>query len=150
MYEGQFFEEFRDDPKHYRDRRFTHVIDPFEIPKHWTVYRSFDWGYHRPFSCGWWAVDPDGVAYRILEFYGCTGEPNEGLKWPPQQVFAKIHAIEREHRYLTGKKSSALQTRPSGTAPQENPSPTRRQKIRCISPRETTSVFPAGCSCTTG
>ena len=104
VYEGQFFEEFRDDPKHYRDRRFTHVIDPFEIPKHWTVYRSFDWGYHRPFSCGWWAVDPDGVAYRILEFYGCTGEPNEGLKWPPQQVFAKIHAIEREHRYLTGKK----------------------------------------------
>ena len=104
VYEGQFFEEFRNDPKHYRDRRFSHVIDPFEIPKHWTVYRSFDWGYHRPFSCGWWAVDPDGVAYRILEFYGCTGEPNEGLKWPPQQVFAKIRTIEREHRYLAGKK----------------------------------------------
>ena len=46
--------------------------------KHWTVYRSFDWGYHRPFSCGWWAVDPDGVAYRILEFYGCTGVDDMG------------------------------------------------------------------------
>ncbi len=104
VYEGQFFEEFRDDPQHYRDRRFTHVIDPFEIPKDWPIYRSFDWGYHRPFSCGWWAVDRDGVAYRILELYGCRGEPNEGVRWPPDQVFEKIRAIEKEHRFLAGKR----------------------------------------------
>ena len=104
VYEGQFFEEFRDDPAHYKDRQLTHVIDPFEIPKHWTVYRSFDWGYNKPFSCGWWAVDPDGVLYRILEFYGCTGQPNEGIKWPPKQVFAEIHRIETEHRWLAGKR----------------------------------------------
>ncbi len=104
VYEGQFFEEFRDDPAHYKDRQLTHVIDLFEIPKHWTIYRSFDWGYNKPFSCGWWAVDPDGVLYRILEFYGCTGQPNEGIKWPPQQVFAEIHRIETEHRWLAGKK----------------------------------------------
>lgn len=104
VYEGQFFEEFRDDPAHYKDRQLTHVIEPFEIPKNWTIYRSFDWGYNKPFSCGWWAVDPDGVLYRILEFYGCTGQPNEGIKWPPQQVFAEIHRIETEHRWLAGKK----------------------------------------------
>lgn len=103
VYEGQFFEEFTDDPRHYADRRFSHVIDPFEIPAGWKIYRSFDWGYHRPFSCGWWAVDYDGTAYRILELYGSTGEPNEGVKWPPDQVFAKIHSIEREHRFLAGK-----------------------------------------------
>ena len=50
VYEGQFFEEFTDDPRHYADRRFSHVIDPFEIPAGWKIYRSFDWGYHRPFS----------------------------------------------------------------------------------------------------
>ena len=104
VYEGQFFEEFTDDPRHYKDRRYTHVIDPFEIPAHWKLYRSFDWGYHRPFSCGWWAVDCDGVAYRILELYGCTGEANEGVKWTPDQVFGKIREIEREHRFLAGKK----------------------------------------------
>ena len=104
VYEGQFFEEFRDDPAHYKDRQLTHVIDPFEIPAHWTIYRSFDWGYNKPFSCAWWAVDPDGVLYRILELYGCRGEPNEGLKWPPQQVFAEIHRIEAEHRWLAGKR----------------------------------------------
>ena len=67
IYEGQFFEEFSDKPDHYLDRQWTHVIEPFEIPDHWKIYRSFDWGYNRPFSCGWWAVDDDGILYRILE-----------------------------------------------------------------------------------
>lgn len=104
VFEGQFFEDFVDRPEHYQDQRWTHVIQPFEIPKDWKIYRSFDWGYHRPFSCGWWAVDYDGCVYRILEFYGCTGTPNEGVRWNPDQVFSEIHRIETEHRWLAGKK----------------------------------------------
>lgn len=103
IFEGQFFEEFRDDPQHYRDRLFTHVIEPFVPPRTWTVYRSFDWGYSRPFSCAWWAVDFDGRLYRILELYGCTKTPNEGVKWTPQQVFTEIARVEREHPYLKGR-----------------------------------------------
>ena len=103
IFEGQFFEDFVDSEEHYKDRRFTHVIDPFEIPEGWKIYRSFDWGYNKPFSCGWWAVDYDGIAYRILELYGCTETPNEGVKWTPDQVFSKIHEIETEHRWLKGK-----------------------------------------------
>lgn len=103
VYEGQFFEDFFDRPEHYTDRQFTHVIEPFEIPAGWKIYRSFDWGYAKPFSCGWWAVDYDGVVYRILELYGCTKTPNEGVKWTPPQVFAEIHRIETEHRWLAGK-----------------------------------------------
>ncbi len=108
VYEGQFFEDFFDRPEHYLDRRFTHVIEPFEIPPEWKIYRSFDWGYHRPFSCGWWAVDYDGVAYRILELYGCTGTPNEGVRWTPDQVFDKIRQIETEHRWLAGKRITGI------------------------------------------
>ncbi len=107
-YSGQFFAEWRDMPEHYGDRRWTHVIDPFEIPDHWRIYRSFDWGYNRPFSCGWWAVDHDGVAYRILELYGCTGTPNEGVRWTAQKVFEEIAKIEREHRWLKGKNISGV------------------------------------------
>lgn len=103
IFEGQFFEDFVDLSEHYLDRRWTNVIEPFEIPAGWKIYRSFDWGYAKPFSCGWWAVDYDGIAYRILELYGCTEQPNEGLKWTPPQVFAKIAEIEREHRWLAGK-----------------------------------------------
>ena len=104
IYEGQFFEDFFDKPDHYQDRQWTHVIDPFEIPAGWKIYRSFDWGYNKPFSCGWWAVDYDGVVYRVLELYGCTTTPNEGVKWTPPQVFAEIHRIETEHRWLSGKR----------------------------------------------
>ena len=104
VFEGQFFEDFVDRPEMYSDRQWTHVIDPFEIPDGWKIYRSFDWGYNKPFSCGWWAVDYDGVAYRILELYGCGNTPNEGVRWTPPQVFSEIHRIESEHRWLRGKK----------------------------------------------
>ena len=102
-YSGQYFTEWRDKPEHYNDRQWTHVIEPFEIPAGWRIYRSFDWGYNKPFSCGWWAVDYDGVVYRILELYGCTGTPNEGVRWNAPQVFEEIHRIETEHQWLKGK-----------------------------------------------
>ncbi|MBE6573671.1 MAG: Terminase-like family protein [Ruminococcaceae bacterium] len=103
IFEGQFFEEFRDDPDHYDDRRFTHVIKAFDIPFNWNIYRSYDFGYNKPFSCAWWAVDFDGVVYRILELYGCTSNPNEGVKWTPDRQFEEIARIEREHPWLKGR-----------------------------------------------
>ena len=98
-----FFEEWRDDPQHYRDRLWTHVIEPFEVPEHWRIYRGFDFGYARPFSIGWFAVDDDGRLYHILELYGCTNVPNTGLKWAPDQIFEEVKKIESEHRWLRGK-----------------------------------------------
>lgn len=103
VYEGQFFEDFRDDPEHYQDRRWTHVIEPFEIPDGWTICRSYDFGYGKPFSCAWWAVDYDGTIYRIMELYGCTRTPNEGVKWTPDKQFEEIHKMEVQHPWLKGK-----------------------------------------------
>lgn len=105
IYEGQFFEEFRDNPEGYQTRKWTHVIPAMrEIPRGWKIYRSFDWGYGKPFSCGWWALDYDGVAYRILELYGCReNSPNEGVKWTDDKIFDKIAEIERTHPYLAGR-----------------------------------------------
>lgn len=105
VYDGQVFEEFRDLREHYDDRCGTHVIAPFEIPAEWRIYRSFDFGYAKPFSVGWWAVDYDGRLYRILELYGCVrSEPNVGLRWTPDEIFTEISRIEREHRWLKGKR----------------------------------------------
>ena len=103
VYEGQFFEDFRDDPEHYQDRRWTHVIEPFEIPDGWKIRRSYDFGYGKPFSCAWWAVDYDGTIYRIMELYGCTRTPNEGVKWTPDKQFEEIHKTEMQHPWLKGK-----------------------------------------------
>lgn len=125
IYEGQFFEEFVDDPSHYLDKKYTHVIEPFEPPRGWKIYRSFDWGYAKPFSCAWWAVDYDGVFYRILELYGCrkdrdgTDIPNEGVKWIDDKIFSEIARMEREHPWLAGKKIMGVAD-PSIWAGEEN------------------------------
>ncbi len=123
IFEGQFFEDFRTEPdmraaaEHGESltaeelraqRRWVHVIEPFDLNagscRGWRIMRSYDFGYGKPFSCAWWAIDYDGVIYRILELYGCTGTPNEGVRWTPDKVFAEIARTEREHRWLQGKK----------------------------------------------
>lgn len=103
VFEGQVFGEFRDDPEHYLDRRFTHVIEPFDIPDTWTIYRGLDWGYSKPFSVGWYAISPAGRMYRFRELYGCTGEADTGVEWTVQQLGAKISEIEAEDDRLAGK-----------------------------------------------
>ena len=122
IFEGQFFEDFRPQPdltaahEHgcdespeelRRTRRWCHVIEPFDIGagecRGWRIWRSYDWGYHKPFSCAWWAIDYDGVIYRILEFYGCTGTPDEGLRRSTDWQFQEIARIEREHPWLKGR-----------------------------------------------
>ncbi len=104
IFEGQFFEEFVDRPEHYMDRQWTHVIEPFNPPRSWKLYRSYDWGYAKPFSCGWWAVDHEGRLYRILEYYGCVKDSaNEGLKLTTAEQFDEIARIEREHPWLAGR-----------------------------------------------
>ena len=114
---GQFFEEFRVSPdpqlchdagiteeEALQEHRFTHVVKPFEIPNGWKIYRSYDFGFGKPFAVNWYAVDYEGTAYMILELYGCTGTPNEGVKWSPEQQFKEVARIEKEHPYLKGKK----------------------------------------------
>ena len=101
---GQVFTEWRNDPDHYADRLHTHVITPFRVPDGWTIWRSFDWGYSRPFSVGWYAVDHDRRMYRIRELYGCTGTPNTGVQWEPAHVAREIRRIEAEDPNLRGRK----------------------------------------------
>ena len=111
IFEGQFFEEFITEApteKDAKDGGWCHVIDPFPVPDTWSIYRSFDFGYAKPFSCGWWAVDYDGRAYRILELYGCSGEPDCGVKWTPDRIFSEIAKIESEHPFLKNKRITGV------------------------------------------
>lgn len=87
----------------------THILEPFPIPDTWRIDRSFDWGSSHPFSVGWWAESdgceitlPDGTKrstirgdiFRISEWYGWTGRPNEGLRMLAGDIAKGI--IERE------------------------------------------------------
>ena len=121
IFEGQFFEDFRLTPdiglcekagitteEALAQRRFTHVIEPFDLNsgecRGWNIMRSYDFGYHKPFSLGYWAVNYDGVLFRIMEMYGCTQTPDEGVKWSPDEQFRRIRDFEREHPWLKNRK----------------------------------------------
>jgi hypothetical protein len=83
------------------------IIEPFAIPASWTIRRSFDWGSSKPFSVGWWGesdgatkvgnkglVYPKGTAFRIAEWYGWNGKPDQGVRATNAEMARGI--IERE------------------------------------------------------
>lgn len=85
------------------------VVPDFEVPRSWRIDRAFDWGSSKPFSVGWYAVSDGsdiqtkdgrwlatvrGDVFRIAEWYGWTGRPNEGLRMLAVDVAKGI--VERE------------------------------------------------------
>ena len=90
------------------DSKFN-VINPFDIPDRWKIIRSFDWGASRPFSVGWtaisngedvqlrdgtWRATIKGDLFRVREWYGSTGKPNEGLDMLASEISQGI--VEKE------------------------------------------------------
>lgn len=100
---GQVFTEWRDDPEHYQDRLWTHVIDPFDIPEDWSIYRGFDFGYAKPFAVGWFAVDHASNIYMIKQYYGSNGEPNVGAQINPYEIAKNIRELEDNDPLLKGR-----------------------------------------------
>ncbi len=110
-------------------KRDVHVLEPFEIPNHWRVDRSFDWGSSAPFSVQWWAesdgtpisdgrVWPRGTLFHIAEWYGCNGIPNEGIKMLASEIARGILDTERnmKMRVLTGCADPAIFTSQNGVS----------------------------------
>ena len=98
--EGAFFDKWSG----------KNIVRAMEIPKDWIKFRSFDWGYAKPFSAGWWAICgddtravsasgaitiPRGALIRYREWYGCMpNKPNTGLRLESEAVARGI--LERE------------------------------------------------------
>lgn len=73
--EDTFYQEYMADFRKYTGLvykefdRETHVIEPFDIPSGWTIYRSLDFGSTNPTVCLWIAVDTDDNWYVYNEHY---------------------------------------------------------------------------------
>ncbi|MDD5189461.1 MAG: terminase family protein [Dehalococcoidales bacterium] len=112
-FEGQFFTELS---------TTTHGVEPFDVPPEWEKFMVMDWGYSKPFSCGWYAVDYDGRLYRYREWYGCKGnEMDTGLKMPAYEVARGI--LERE-------KGEKVRFRIADPSIWNNMPDTRRNEVR--------------------
>lgn len=77
--EDTFYQEYMADFRKYTGlvykdfQREVHVIEPFDLPEAWMVYRGIDFGSTNPTACLWVAIDSDENFYVIDEHYR-TGE----------------------------------------------------------------------------
>lgn len=86
-FEGQVFPELS---------QRVHGVPPFDIPPEWDRFMVLDWGFSKPFSVGWYALNYDGVLFRYREWYGCKeGEQDTGLKMPAYEVARGILMREK-------------------------------------------------------
>lgn len=116
---GAYFPEFS---------TVEHVIQPFNVPRHWLRFISGDWGSASPFSFHWHAVSdgtvsipdtrasaltsldeppslrniPKGAIVTYREWYGCLqGMINTGLRWPASRVAQGIIARTPDGEKIT-------------------------------------------------
>jgi hypothetical protein len=89
----------------------VHILEPFDIPRAWKIDRAFDWGSSKPFSVAWYAESdggqvqmkdgtmrtfPRGTVFRIAEYYGWNGKPNQGCNLLASQIARKILEYEKD------------------------------------------------------
>jgi len=75
----------------------VHVIQPLPVPSNAPLYMTFDWGFGKPYSVGWWWVDNDGRLYRFTELYGAMpGGMDIGLRQTDEEIAERI--IAHEHK----------------------------------------------------
>ena len=112
-FSGQVFTEWRNDPNHYEDQRWTTSSrrSPSEALE---IYRGYDSAFEAVLG-GWYAADEEGRLYRIKELYGCTGRPNEGLRIDPVEQARRIREAEQNDPVLRGRVIQGIATRPSST-----------------------------------
>lgn len=89
---GQYYPEFS---------REKHVVKPFQIPKHWLRFCSFDWGSADPFCLLWFAVSdgtlanyPRGSLIVYREWYGADTR-GKGLKFDIETIGFGLQRVEQ-------------------------------------------------------
>jgi hypothetical protein len=63
------------------------LLRRFAIGPEYFRFVAMDWGYAKPFSIGWYAVNMDGRVIRYREWYGCEpGKENVGIRMGANRI----------------------------------------------------------------
>lgn len=117
--DGAFFDEWDEMTHVLPTRQFLELLNPGML-----LFRAFDWGSAKPFSCGWYAMLdkdyqlgdrllPAKAMVKFREWYGATG-PNKGLKMTADLVARGIAERERGERIRYGVADPSIFTRDGG------------------------------------
>ncbi len=73
----------------------AHVVPAFDVPRHWPMYGSVDYGFHprneeeKPFVYGLYTSSPDGHIYRVDEI--------AAARWDPAKQIEEIKRLESRY-----------------------------------------------------
>ena len=117
VFQGQFFREW--------DRNI-HIVEPFEIYPQWDRMIGVDYGYNKPSSVHWYAVDYSGRLICYRELYETeltfTELGKKIAEMTPQEEFMKNGKLynERENiKYLVFDPSIKIRSNESGVSGEE-------------------------------
>lgn len=98
-----------------------HVMRPFQIPRHWRVFRSMDWGYRLPGCVHWWAIDDDGglICFEEFKFQEMVDE----------QVAKRMRDIELRHGLWDKRNNRSLLDGPADTQLWEQRGDSAKKKV---------------------
>jgi len=107
-FEGQVFTELNRELHGYEAKQ----MGPDFPPPEWERFRSFDWGYSKPGSVGWWAVDYDGRLWRYRELYLGKRDDQKGawvgLKMSDSEIARAIKEKEKGEKIHPGPADPAI------------------------------------------
>lgn len=107
---GQYFSEFETG---------KHVVTYAEPPRHWKRYRSVDFGFAKPFSCHWHAVDERGHCHTYRELYKVGLRDSEQAKLiKKMSVYA--NGDPEEFEFTVGDPRQDVKSKDTGITTQEN------------------------------
>ncbi len=109
-FSGQYFPEFQ---------RSSHMVQPFDIPRHWKLYRSVDFGFAAPFSCHWHAIDERGHCYTYREAYKTGLRDKEQAKMIKDMSLRGNPPEPEPIEYTVGDPSQVVRSKDSGITTQQ-------------------------------
>lgn len=57
--------------------RSRHLVEPFSVPRHWSVWAAHDWGFAHPASTGLFVTDETGTTYLVDSIRSRQRSPKE-------------------------------------------------------------------------
>jgi len=117
--DGAYFDEYDPEVHELPQRLVDSIVSPGLV-----LFRAFDWGSAKPFSCGWYKlldkeyerdglILPKGALIKYREWYGASGI-NKGLKMTADLVALGIREREIHERIRYGVADPAIFIRDGG------------------------------------
>lgn len=72
----------------------SHLVQPFQVPRHWEIWGAFDWGYSHPWVFGLFACNEDGRVFLIQTIRGRRMRDDEIIERIKSTLAAPVERLQ--------------------------------------------------------